>query len=477
MKALALRNRPDPHPVVVPPARVRLADREIELQFLVSEVDFKAIQHSPLLGSVDRASRPQRLHSIYFDTDVGDLRQHRFILRIRRLRIGQILTLKWPVRAGGGLFERGEIEVPTHSSVPDPLLLGEDVLAEIVRVTEGRPLKACFATDIKRTVRRVFAGTSEIEAAFDTGFVICGEQKSRVHEIELELKAGDPADLYQFGLSLARDHAVRLGVMTKAERGTLLSSGRHTAAVRAISPALAGQTVDQAIGAIISTCLAQFLANWPSFEGPDRAESVHQMRIAMRRLRVALALFHWRFPCLEFETVLAEAKRIASAMGEARNWDVLAEMVQEGSGGAFAFETGFEMLMEAAATQRQNGYGKIADLLEHVDTTRFVLSVEAFVSRRGWRNALLGSELPWLTEPASGFAAQCLERLHRRVRKRGRRLLDLPPEERHGVRIALKTFAMQRNSSGACSTMPATSGPTAALPPGSRTRLVSSTTW
>jgi CHAD domain-containing protein len=68
------------------------------------------------------------------------------------------------------------------------------------------------------------------------------------------------------------------------------------------------------------------------------------------------------------------------------------------------------------------------------------LSVEAFVSRRGWRNALSGTELPRLTEPATGFAAECLERLHRRVRKRGRQLLALPPEERHAVRIALKNL-------------------------------------
>ncbi len=440
MKALARINHARAEPGAVPPAILRPNDREIELKFLVSEGDFKAIQHSPLLGSVGRSSGSQRLHSIYFDTDHGDLRRHRMVLRIRRLRHGQVLTLKWPARAEGGGFERGEIEVPTDSSVPDPLLLGEDVLAEIDRVTEGRPLKPCFATDIRRTVRRVLAGASEIEAAFDTGFVVCGELKSRVHEIELELKAGDPADLYQFGLLLARDHAVRLGIMSKAERGTLLSSGRHTIAARAVSPDLTAQTVDQAIGAIISVCLGQFVANWPAFEGPDRAESVHQMRIAMRRLRAALALFNRRFPCAEFQHVRAEARRIAAAMGEARNWEVLTEMVAKGPAGAFPSAPGFETLMAAAAARGQVGYDGIAELLAHVDTTRFVLSVEAFVSRRGWRNALSGTELPRLTEPASGFAAQCLERLHRRVRKRGRKLFDLSPQNRHSVRIALKNL-------------------------------------
>jgi CHAD domain-containing protein len=45
-----------------------------------------------------------------------------------------------------------------------------------------------------------------------------------------------------------------------------------------------------------------------------------------------------------------------------------------------------------------------------------------------------------LTEPATSFAVACLQRLHRRVRKRGKNLIDLAPEERHQVRIALKNL-------------------------------------
>jgi triphosphatase len=421
-------------------ARFQSSARETELKFLLSEVDFKAIQQSGLLGSPEETSAPQRLHSIYFDTDAGDLRRHRTVLRIRRLRNGRVLTLKWPGSSEAGMFQRGEIEVPTDSSVPDPALLGEDVAAEIARLTEGRPLQVQFATDIKRSVRRVIAGASEIEAAFDLGFIVCGDQKTPVCELELELKTGDPTDLYRFGLTLTQNYPVRLGIMTKAERGTMLNSGEHASSVRARSLHLVDQTVDQAIGTIINACLGQFVANWPAFEGPDRTESVHQMRVAMRQLRATLALFHRRFPCTEFKNIRGEAKRIASAMSDARNWDVFAAMARVGQNGALPSEPGFEPLMAMAEDRRQMGYKKVAELLSHVETTRFVLSVQAFVSRRGWRNALSGTELPRLTEPAVGFAASCLERLHSQVGKRGKKLIDLPPEERHEVRIALKNL-------------------------------------
>jgi CHAD domain-containing protein len=211
-------------------------------------------------------------------------------------------------------------------------------------------------------------------------------------------------------------------------------------AVRAVEPALAGYTVDQVIGAIISTCVTQFVANWPAFDGADRIEAVHQMRVAMRRLRSALALFNRQFPCAEFKTIRADAKRIATAMGEARNWDVLEAMMREGPCGAFPSEPGFDLLMAAAETRRTTGYDKVAELLGHSETMRFVLSVEAFVAERGWRNALSSADLPRLTEPATSFAVASLHRLHRRVKKRGKKLIELPPEDRHQVRIALKNL-------------------------------------
>jgi triphosphatase len=440
LNAIVARNNLIAEPVEGQILAPGASGREIELKFLVNETAFKTMQQSTRFGPGAGKPRVQRLHSVYFDTERGDLRRHRIILRVRRLRGRNLLTLKWDGAANRGNFERGEIEISTHSALPDPSLLGAEIEAEIMRVTEGRPLQPFFATDIRRVVRRIVVGGSEIEAAFDTGYIVCGIQKTPVREIELELKAGDPIDLYQFGLTLAMDFPMRLGIATKAERGVQLSGGAHPMAVRAAAPVLTEQTTDQAIAAIISACVTQFVANWPAFEGPDKAEAIHQMRVALRRLRAALALFHRQFPRKEFHELRAEAKRIASAMGEARNWDVFEGLVRDGPRGAFPSDPGFAPLMQDVAMHREDGYATVTALLADCNTTRFVLSLEALVARRGWRNSLSGAELPRLTMPASGFAAECLERLHQRVRKRGRTLLDLPPEERHGVRIALKNL-------------------------------------
>ena len=71
-------------------------------------------------------------------------------------------------------------------------------------------------------------------------------------------------------------------------------------------------------------------------------------------------------------------------------------------------------------------------------TTRFLLSAEAFIARRGWRGWLPAETLPRLAEPAKALGAESLERLYRKLRKRGKHLARLSAHERHSVRIDLK---------------------------------------
>ena len=123
-------------------------------------------------------------------------------------------------------------------------------------------------------------------------------------------------------------------------------------------------------------------------------------------------------------------------MGEARNWDVFADLLRDGPL-AFPAVPGFDILLAASDSRREAGYTSVAALLADAATTRFVLAVQAFVARRGWRNTLPGAELPRLTGQASDFAASCLDRLHRRVRKRGRKLRELLP--RSGTRCGSRS--------------------------------------
>lgn len=383
----------------------------------------------------------RHLLTVYFDTELGDLRRHRVALRMRRQRRGYIMALKWGGAFAGGLFERGETEISMPSADPEIERFGQEVATSLGNLTQGRPLIQSFTTDVKRACRRVRIGVSEIEVAFDIGYITAGDRDEPLREIELELKSGELGDLYQFGLSLIEAFPMRLGLASKSDRGILLATDQRAHAVRASAPTIGlDQNLDDIICAVIRSCVLQFSQNLPAFESGESKEAIHQMRVSMRRLRAALSLFQKDFPCTEFLTFRADAKHLASAMGEARNWDVFLDLVRDIMHNPFGAEPGFDPLLTAAESRRQAGYDIVRSTLMGMEPTRFLLSIEQFLTRRGWRNAQNAQDLAKLTAPGSEFAACCLERLHRRVCKKGRRLHELRADERHEVRIALKNL-------------------------------------
>ena len=416
---------------------------EIELKFFTTESGFKSSQQWQALADETPRRNAQRLHTRYFDTENADLDRHNMALRMRKQGRSHIITLKWNGSFSGGPFERGEIEAAASGPEPDLALLGAeyaDLLAEIIH---EQKLIAVYETDIRRITRRISSESSEIEVAFDAGFILASEQKIPVREIELELKSGDPADLYRIGMELAETYPVRLGMLAKSARGMQLRSGAKPGVVRATSPRSttlhSGEpNVDEAIASIINSCIAHFTGNFPAFEAGDAVNAVHQMRVAMRRLRSILNLFQRAFPCPEFEAFRMQAKEIASGMGAARNWDVFLQLLRDGPAAAFPEQEGFELIFANAEQHREAGYDCVRDLLAAPQTTCFILSMQSFVARRGWRNVLAPEALTRLTEPAKNFAAANLNRMHGKLLKKGKNLQELPPYERHQVRVGLK---------------------------------------
>jgi inorganic triphosphatase YgiF len=422
----------------LPAAQAKQSGREIELKFLVAESGFKASQQAALLGGTGQRLASKRLRTVYFDTEQGDLHGRKIALRMRAQRRGYVMALKWRDGAAMNMFERGEIEIFSAQDAPDPSLLGPAIAASLAAVTQGRALLPVYATDIRRVTRLVETETSAIEVAFDSGSIIAGEAKLPVREIELELKSGDPAGLYRLGISLAETYPVRLGILSKAERGALLAAGLAPEPQKAAPAAAGAPAVDELIATLINACITQFIGNWPAFESGDSVTAIHQMRVSMRRLRAMLGLFHRSFPCPDFSAFREDAKRIATAMGAARNLDVFIALVESGPAPAFAEESGLPAIVSECRVLRETAYEAVKALLAAPETTRFVLSLQAFVARAGWRNGVSPEGLARLTAPGADFAAGHLTRLHNRVLKRGKKLLTMAPHARHELRIDLK---------------------------------------
>ena len=113
-------------------------------------------------------------------------------------------------------------------------------------------------------------------------------------------------------------------------------------------------------------------------------------------------------------------------------------MIRSGPLARFRDAPGFDKLLNAAQTRADAGHTAVSLMANDKAMTRFALSLEHFVARRGWRNGVPEDHLLWLAEPVAGFAARSLDRLHRKLRKRGRHFGSLTPEARHALRIKLK---------------------------------------
>jgi triphosphatase len=414
--------------------------RELEIKFKTDAAGLKLAYGSELL-STDAADAPrQTLRSVYFDTPTGDLRKQRMVLRVRKMRRMHVMGLKWARPLAEAPFSRSEIEVRVPSLDPDINLFSEEIAAELSRVIEGRPLEPKFETQIKRRLRCLNLERSVIEVAFDEGFVVVGDRRQPLTEVELERKAGEETALYELAVRLAGALPMRLEVMSKAERGFMLAADDRPMPVRAAALQLpADATLDDVVEPVIVGALAHFVTNWPAMEESHHRESIHQMRVALRRLRTALVFFDRVVPCDEFKNFRTEAKRIASAFSPARDWDAFRELVEDGPLTHCAQEgESFQALLTAVEGRRLAAYAIAQEVIDDPSTTRFVLNLRAFLARRAWRNALSGAELLRLTEPARLFAGETLERLHKRAFKRGRRFWHKAPEERHEVRIAFK---------------------------------------
>jgi inorganic triphosphatase YgiF len=411
---------------------------ERELKFAADRATLDSAHALPLLGGPKRGLS-RRLESVYFDTEDDDLARAGVALRVRRDKRAFIIGLKRAADANRGVFERDELEAPAPSGEPEPALLGDAAARDIAKIVGGKALVRKFGSDIRRATRTVLFGSATIEVALDSGFLFAGGRREALHEIELELKSGEPAELFGYGLAVLDALPVRLCVESKAERAAGLLSAEPPAPAKARPPELAPETpIDEAIAALLRNCLSQFLGNLPALDSGDAVEAIHQMRVAMRRLRAVLGLFNRAFPSGEFLALSGEAKRIATVLGKARDWDVFIENVREGPLASLGDGPGFESLLGAAQTKAEAGRAAVHELIDGRAVTRFALSLERFAAAGGWRKEADEDRLAALAEPAAVFAARSLDRLDRKLRKRGRHFRSLAPEGRHKLRIAMK---------------------------------------
>jgi triphosphatase len=417
---------------------------EIELK-LSGEPDAlkRAFAAAPIRDRATGRARSKRLENVYYDTEDQRLRARGLAFRVRRDGRRYYQTLKSNDAEGLAAY-RGEWQNPLRSSEPDLALMPEAGRAALDGAIDTGELRTVFATRVQRTVRRIqttdqSGRSSVIEAALDFGSIEANGASMPIAEVELELLEGSPEALYALALELDALAPLRIETRSKSARGYALAAGAPPAWHKAEPPALeADATVDQAIQAILRECLQQWCANEAAALDGSDPEGVHQMRVALRRLRSAFSVFGRLFDPGQRARLSGQAKGIVNSLGPARDWDVFLSELLAPVSAARPDDANFARVAAAAQTARAMGYAQARAAIEAPSYTRYMLQLGRWIEACGWRTQTTGRGADWLDRPIVEFAADVLGERQRKALKRGRQFAQLSAAERHQVRIALK---------------------------------------
>ena len=181
-----------------------------------------------------------------------------------------------------------------------------------------------------------------------------------------------------------------------------------------------------AFDAVVVAGLSHLLTN----RGAARAgvmEGVHQVRVAVRRLRSALVLFEPVLEPLAAHRFEAELKRFGSLFGAARDWDVFCEETLPG--GLPDVADWRELLLTAAEPRRRDAH---AGLAEALDGRAFAALVAGLLAWAG--EAAVAAD----TGSVASHAPVMLDRLATEVHRRGRHVRDGSDAQLHRLRKAFK---------------------------------------
>jgi triphosphatase len=177
--------------------------------------------------------------------------------------------------------------------------------------------------------------------------------------------------------------------------------------------------LDRTFAAHLAAALGRIEANVRGAREGRDPESLHQMRVGLRRLRAALQAFRALPGRKQRRRLGRSARQLTRGLGAARDWDVLIARLEPTAGSA-------ELLMRArrerAAAQRE-----LRRLLSSAPWRDFLASARRIRLPRG-------RPRPSLTE----FGRDAMERARRKAMKRARRMDWESATQRHALRVRLK---------------------------------------
>lgn len=408
---------------------------EVELAFSIHGDRAKVENHKLLSG---QKAKTRQLVGTYFDTPSGVLQNAGWSLRIRSTGDQWVQTIKGPrVMATSPEWEveLGEFALPTIYEL-DFGAIKQTPLWSLITGLENE-LHPVFETDVTRISHILQFPNATIETALDFGQIrsLSDKRTMPIQDVELELKDGDVAVLFQCAMELALDSEIMIQPASKAARGYQLINHSTLAATKYDDTKLDKDAdTGSCFQAILINVLTHLRRNLTAAYA-GHPDGIHQTRVGLRRLRTALRLFQSVLPKDPIKTFQSQLKHFSRVLGEARDWDVFITKTLPAAALDMPKTRWLALAEYAAINKRTEAYHDVHEALKASTFNSLILSI------MGWTE---GQTTPWaesspMCRPISETLPRMLNKFANRIEAQRDRL-NGSDTEFHTLRKTMKGY-------------------------------------
>ncbi|MFZ1412976.1 MAG: CHAD domain-containing protein [Defluviicoccus sp.] len=199
-----------------------------------------------------------------------------------------------------------------------------------------------------------------------------------------------------------------------------------------------GVILEDALSRVVLACVEHLRSNEECVETRAHIEGVHQMRVAIRRLRCCIALFGDLLPATQCQYLDSELRWLLKELAPARDWDVFVDETLPPVLRQFEDESRLDELRLHAQAKQDEGYARAGASLRAQRYTGLVMLLAAWADGRSWNDPFGPPAHPSLALKATVAVSDLLDQLLAAVQECGADFAGLDAVERHRLRIQIK---------------------------------------
>lgn len=383
---------------------------EIELKLAVEE-DALALLESDFFPSLQaQVKRTEKsVLNEYYDTPEQLLSKRKIGFRVRAIDGGFEQTIKTQGKVQGGLHQRPEHNVVLSEPIPDLTKFDPEIWDDDFEVeTVNRDIVKLFTTHFQRTQFDITTDKGRVELVLDLGEVKTEDDSLPIHEIELELKAGEPRLLFDLADQISQVIPVRLSNITKAARGyQLIQGGRVNINILPhFLPLDPDDTTQDGLCKAIECALTHWQYHQALYLHTLEPKALTQVRESLLLLMQSVSLY---LPVLQSDSLLSLHKELLTLVQQ-WSWqeDLLSIHQLRSRKGPFSKRVPKNQKIINYLLGRREGLllaYKPKDLLTSAFSSKVQLSASRLLVEKPWREQTDGADIP-VIKHANGWLSQ-----------------------------------------------------------------------